>query len=130
MKTLAELQAIRDKMKSQMASRGTADGSDIKIVVGRGGKQKTYECESDANRMYRNVQAGTACGRHYAGKRKSHLRSRDAGKGTSYRCGSRRERKRRNRIYGGRRKGVKEDNNAGKSAHIGLRRHGLHVGQQ
>lgn len=34
MKTLAELQAIRDRMKSQMASRGTADGNDIKIVVG------------------------------------------------------------------------------------------------
>ena len=34
MRTLAGLQGIRDRMKSQMASRGTADGSDIKIVVG------------------------------------------------------------------------------------------------
>ena len=33
MKTLAELQAIRDRMKSQMASRGT-DADDIRIVVG------------------------------------------------------------------------------------------------
>ncbi|MCI8612969.1 MAG: (2Fe-2S) ferredoxin domain-containing protein [Clostridia bacterium] len=34
MKTLEELQAIRDRMKTQMASRGAADGDDIKIVVG------------------------------------------------------------------------------------------------
>ena len=34
MKTLEELQAIRDRMKAQMASRGAADGDDIKIVVG------------------------------------------------------------------------------------------------
>lgn len=34
MKTLAELQAIRDKMKAQIASRETADFDDVKIVVG------------------------------------------------------------------------------------------------
>lgn len=34
MKTLAELQAIRDKMKTQIANRETADSDDIKIVVG------------------------------------------------------------------------------------------------
>lgn len=34
MKTLEELQAIRDRMKSKMASRGNADDADIKIVVG------------------------------------------------------------------------------------------------
>lgn len=33
MKTLEELQAIRDRMKSQMASRGS-DENDVKIVVG------------------------------------------------------------------------------------------------
>lgn len=34
MKTLQELQAIRDKMKAQIANRGVADGDDIRIVVG------------------------------------------------------------------------------------------------
>lgn len=34
MKTLAELQAIRDKMKAQIANRGVADGDDIRVVVG------------------------------------------------------------------------------------------------
>lgn len=34
MKSLEELQAIRDKMKAQLSNRGTADGDDVKIVVG------------------------------------------------------------------------------------------------
>lgn len=34
MKTLAELQAIREKMKAELSNRGTAEGDDIKIVVG------------------------------------------------------------------------------------------------
>lgn len=34
MKTLEELQAIRDKMKSQLTNRGTAENNDIRIVVG------------------------------------------------------------------------------------------------
>lgn len=34
MKSLEELQAIRERMKAQLSNRGTADGDDIKIVVG------------------------------------------------------------------------------------------------
>lgn len=34
MKTLAELQAIRDKKKAELNNRETPDGNDIKIVVG------------------------------------------------------------------------------------------------
>lgn len=34
MKTLEELQAIRDRMKQQIANRETADSDDVKIVVG------------------------------------------------------------------------------------------------
>lgn len=34
MKTLAELQAIRDRQKLQMASRGSEDEGTIKVVVG------------------------------------------------------------------------------------------------
>ncbi len=34
MKTLAELQAIRDRKKAELNNRETPDGSDIKIVVG------------------------------------------------------------------------------------------------
>ncbi len=34
MKTLQELQAIRDKMKAEIANRGAADGNDVKVVVG------------------------------------------------------------------------------------------------
>lgn len=34
MKTLEELQAIRDKMKAQISNRETADSSDITVVVG------------------------------------------------------------------------------------------------
>lgn len=34
MKTLQELQEIRDRMKAEIANRGTADVNDIKVVVG------------------------------------------------------------------------------------------------
>ena len=34
MKSLEELQAIRDKMKAQFSNRGMAEGDDVKIVVG------------------------------------------------------------------------------------------------
>lgn len=34
MKSLEELQAIRDRMKAQISNRGTADESDTRIVVG------------------------------------------------------------------------------------------------
>lgn len=34
MKSLAELQAIRDKMKQELTNRGTADSNDIRIIVG------------------------------------------------------------------------------------------------
>ena len=34
MKSLEELQAIREKMRAQMNNRATADSSDIRIVVG------------------------------------------------------------------------------------------------
>lgn len=34
MKTLEELQAIREKMKAKINNRGMADGNDIRIVVG------------------------------------------------------------------------------------------------
>ena len=34
MKTLEELQAIREKMKAKINNRGMADGKDIRVVVG------------------------------------------------------------------------------------------------
>ncbi len=34
MKTLEELQAIRDRMKAKINNRGMADGNDIRVVVG------------------------------------------------------------------------------------------------
>jgi NADP-reducing hydrogenase subunit HndB len=34
MKTLEELQAIRDKMKAQIVNRDTADSDDVRVVVG------------------------------------------------------------------------------------------------
>ena len=34
MKTLEELQAIRDKMKAKVNNRGLVDGNDVRVVVG------------------------------------------------------------------------------------------------